>query len=334
MSVIDEEFYNRSMSLPEELLRDAIDTHIHAGPVLKSNPGRIDPFQAAEDAKNAGMKAVVFYDVFGTSSGTAWMVSRKVEGIHVFGGIILSSCQGGMNPRAVRTALYYGSGAKFVSFGAHCTHFQASREGIFINNQPVPFKDLYPEFNEKELSKAIKIPLHDPVPNDLDEILRLLAEHPDVYLNTGHLSGPEVLRLFELKERYGIQKFLVAHPARLQLTVSEQKELSKSGAFLEAALVDWYYPSAPRTHYYVEKEYMDRILYTYRSKKNGLLDWASEIKEVGIDNFILSTDYGIRAAPRPIEAFQTLIASMLDIEFSVEEIRKMTSVNPSRLLDL
>src|SRR5687767_246452 len=123
---MSERFYERDAELPKKLLVGAIDSHVHAGPVLKSNPSYPDPFQVAEEARDAGMRAVVYYDVFGNSSGTAFLVSRRVEGIEVFGGIILGSCQGGMNPRAVLTALYYGSGARFVSFGAHCTYFQAS----------------------------------------------------------------------------------------------------------------------------------------------------------------------------------------------------------------
>lgn len=41
------------------LLRDSIDLHMHAGPHLKSSPRRIDPFQAAQEAKAAGMRALV-----------------------------------------------------------------------------------------------------------------------------------------------------------------------------------------------------------------------------------------------------------------------------------
>ena len=124
----------------------AIDIHVHAGPHLKSSPRRVDPLQAAQEAKAAGMRGLVFMDVLENSCGTAWLVSRAVPGIEVFGGIILNTVYGGMNPRAVRTALYYGAGAKFVSFGAHSTYYLASQEGRMVDGKPVPFKDLYPKF--------------------------------------------------------------------------------------------------------------------------------------------------------------------------------------------
>src|SRR5262245_16823483 len=112
MQVVDPNAYKESWELPDELLRGAIDTHVHAGPWLKMCPGRLDPFQAAEQAKAAGMPAIVFYDhTFGNSAGTAWLVNRVVKGIESFGGLIITTCLGGLNPRAVKTALYYGDGA-------------------------------------------------------------------------------------------------------------------------------------------------------------------------------------------------------------------------------
>ena len=332
MSVASESFYDRSMELPDELLRGAIDSHIHAGPVLVSNPGRFDPFQVAEQAKAAGMRAIVFYDVFGTSGGTAWLVSRRVSGIDVFGGMILSSCQGGLNPRAVKTALYYGSGVKFVSLGAHCTYFKATTEARLVDGKLIPIKDRYPKFAKEEVSRAIKIPLKDPLPPELEEILKLIADHPDVYLNTGHVSGEEVIRLLDLADRFGIKKVLVAHPARLQLTLEQQKEAAGRGAYMEGALVDWLYPSVPRTHYYVEREYMDETcLLKGRMTASA---WANQIKAIGPEHFVLATDYGIRAASTPLEGMRTLITTLLDLEFSVGEIQTMIATNPARLLDL
>ena len=334
--IVSETFNNRSMELPDGLLRGAIEPHVHPGPALKSNPGRVDPIQAAEQAKAAGMRAIVLYDqTFGNSTGTAWVVSRAVKGIDVFGGLMLTSCQGGLNPRAVKTALYYGNGAKYISFGAHCTYYSASTEGRLVNGKLVPLKDLYPEFVKEELSRAIRIPLDDPIQPELEEILQLVADHPHVYLNTGHVSGPEVMRVLELAERFGIRKVYVAHMARKHLTLEQEREAARRGAFLEGCLADWFYPNAPRTHYYIEREYMDESYDESAGVANvGLAEWRNRIRAVGPEHYVLGTDYGIRAGSTPVEAMRTLIASLLDIEFTTDEIRTMTSLNPARLLDL
>ncbi|MDF2964338.1 MAG: hypothetical protein K0S39_6073, partial [Paenibacillus sp.] len=196
----NETFYNRSMELPDELLIGAIDSHVHAGPVLNSNPGHLDPLQVAQEAAAAGMKSIVYYDVFGWASGTAWMVNRHVKGIQTFGGYLMNSCHGGMNPRAVKTALHLEGGCRFISFGSHCTYYSASRESAFIDGKLVPFKDAYPKFAAEELSRATRIPLDGPIPPELDEILAMIAEHPQVYLNTGHVSVDEALKLLDLAE--------------------------------------------------------------------------------------------------------------------------------------
>ncbi|QQA44701.1 DUF6282 family protein [Pelagovum pacificum] len=331
--MISETFYNRSMDLPSELLVGAIDSHVHAGPVLRSNPGHQDPFEAAIEAREAGMRAIVFYDVFGWASGTAWMVNRHVPGIQTFGGYLMNSCHGGINPRSVRTALYMEGGCCFISFGSHCTHFQASRESALIDGELVPLKDAYPKFAEEEMPRAVKIPTEGPISDDLAEIFQMVADHPDVYLNTGHVSGPEVLRILDLAEEFKVQKVLIAHPARQQLSVEEQKAAARRGAFLEGCLVDWLYPHAPRTHYYVEREYMDRSGDLPRMRPSAA-QWMADIREVGPEHFVLGTDYGIRAASSAVQGMRTLITTLLDYEFTPEEIRTMTAHNPARLLGL
>ena len=137
-------------------------------------------------------------DVIESSAGTAWLVSRKVEGIQVFGGLVLNTNYGGMNPRAVKSAMYYGAGAKFVSFGAHSTRHIADSEGKMVDGKPALFRDIDPEFFEEEYSRVVSIPLEGPPSPALDKILRTIAENEGVYLNTGHISGSEGLRLVEL----------------------------------------------------------------------------------------------------------------------------------------
>jgi len=327
-----ESFYCRSMELPDELLIGAIDSHVHAGPVLNSNPGHLDPIQAAQEAAAAGMKSLVYYDVFGWASGTAWIVNRHVPGIHTYGGYLMNSCHGGMNPRSVKTALHLEEGCRFISFGSHCTRYSAERESTLIDGKLVPFKDAFPEFAKKELPVATYIPTEGPVSEELDEILTMIARHPRVYLNTGHVSVPEALRLLDLAEQYGIKKVLIAHPVRGRMTVEQQKEAAARGAYLEACLVDWLYPDVPRTHYYVEKEYMD--MGSEIGRISNATNWMRTIREVGVDRFVLATDYGIRAASTPVQAMRTMVATMLDYQFSPDDIYQMIAANPAKLIGI
>ena len=335
MENVGETFSNRSMDLPRELLKGAIDIHVHAGPHLKSSPRRFDPFEAAEEAKAAGMRALVYMDVFLDSSGTAWMVNKVVPGIDVFGGIILNSIYGGVNPRAVKTAIHYGNGAKFVQFGTHTTHFMASRESVRVDGKVVPFKDLYPKFVEEELSRAIRIPLEDPISPELEEILQLIADNPHMYMSTGHVSGDEVIRLVELAERFGIAKVLVSSHAVDDLTFEQQREVANRGAFLERSFANLVGTgSVPKTHYYVEREYMYDTMLTPPKNKLDLRAATDQLRAIGPEHFILDTDYGVRSLPTIVEGMRQFNACLLDMDFSVDEIRLMTSANPARLLGL
>ena len=141
------------------------------------------------------------------------------------------------------------------------------------------------------------------------------------------------MRVLDLAERYGIRKVLVAHPARRQLSVAQQREAARRGAFLEGALADWLYPSVPRTHYYVEREYMDERNRLPR-ETIGPAPYFEVVREIGPEHFVLCTDYGIRAASSAVQGMRTMIATLLDLEFTPDEIRTMTSANPARLIGL
>jgi hypothetical protein len=335
MGTVGESFHNRSMQLPDELLQGAIDLHVHAGPHLKSSPRRVDPFQAAEEARDAGMRAIVYMDVFQDSSGTAWMVSRMVPGIDVFGGIILNTGHGGLNPRAVKTAMHYGGGAKFVSFGAHSTHFRASIEARLVDGKAVPLKDLFPKFAEQELSRAIRIPLEGPVPAELAETLELIASNQHVFLNTGHVSGLEALRLIDLANQYGIDRVLVASLAVDELTNDQQREAVRGGALLERSFAHFVGTgSVPKTHYYVEREYMYDTLASPPKNRPSLRGVGDQIRAIGPEHFVLDSDYGVRSCATPVEGMRQFIACLLDMDFETDEIRMMTSSNPARLLGL
>lgn len=325
----------RSFELSRDLLKGAIDIHVHAGPHIFSSPRRVDPVEAAIEARDAGMRAIVYMDVFEMSNGTSWIVNRVVKDFETFGGLIMNTVYGGMNPRAVKTALYYGTGAIYVSFGAHSTYFQAAREGHLVDGKFVALSELYPKFKTQELDRCIRIPLEDDPDPALDEILRLIADHPLVYLNTGHISVPEALRLVELADRYGIKKVLVASSVTKIATINELRLMAESGAFIEYTLAAYTHTTPiPKTHYYVEREYMSIDEGMETAPDGGVKKIAEQIRELGARHCILATDFGVYTLPSPVEGLREFIACMLDLGISEEDIRTMIKSNPERLLDL
>jgi hypothetical protein len=325
----------RSFELSRELLKGAIDIHVHAGPHIFSSPRRIDPFQAAIQARDAGMRAIVFMDVFEMSNGTAWLVNRVVPDFKTYGGIILNTVYGGMNPRAVKTALSYGDGAKYVSFGAHSTYYQAVREGRRVEGRFVPLSELYPRFRTEELDRCIRISLEGSPGPELNEILRLIADNPHVYMITGHVSSEEAVRLVDLAGEYGIGKIVVSSAVTKIASMDQLRYMVGRGAFIEFTLAAFTHTTTiPKTHYYVEREYASIDEGMSEGPGGGVRLAAEQIGELGADSCFIATDFGVYTLPEPVEGLREFIACLLDLGITRDDISKLVRSNPKKILGL
>jgi hypothetical protein len=274
--------------------------------------------------------------VFNTSVGTSTIVNQVVEGFTTYGGIILNTVYGGVNPRAVKTFVYYGLGARFVSFGAHSTCNEVYNEGRYEDGKWVFLREKYPKFVKEELNRCIKIPQGKPGP-ELTEILEIIAVNPQIYLVTGHVSNEEAFRLIELSKEYGIKKVVVSHPVIENMSDIELEKVLAMDAYAECVLcVITHADGIPKTHYYIEEEY--RSIIKKKDKKGrtskGVVGVAEVIKKFGAEQFIIATDFGMYTLPSPVEGMREFIACLLDLGLSEEEIRMVSSTNPGRLLEL
>jgi hypothetical protein len=281
------------------------------------------------------MKAIVFMDVFEMSNGTAWLVNRVVPEFLTYGGLILNTVYGGMNPRAVKTAIQYGAGAKYISFGAHSTYYQAAREGRIVDGKFVPLSELYPKFRTEELDRCIQIPVDTPPPPELDEILQLIAANPDIYLNTGHVSPAEAVRLVDLAGEYGIGRVLVASAVTKEASLEELQHMAAKGAFVEYTLAAYTHTTPiPKTHYYVEREYASIDEGMDLGQTGSLRLAAEQIQFLGPEHCIIGTDFGVYTLPEPVEGLREFIACLLDLGFPPDDIRLLVKTNPERLLGM
>ncbi len=83
----------------DKLLSGSIDMHLHPGPdVFKC---RVDALEAARQAKQAGMKAIVIKNHFYPTAPIAMMVNQLVTDFTVFGSVGLDYAMGGQNAHVV-----------------------------------------------------------------------------------------------------------------------------------------------------------------------------------------------------------------------------------------
>ncbi|WP_243014991.1 DUF6282 family protein, partial [Brevibacillus borstelensis] len=74
-------------------LKGAIDIHVHSSPSIF--PRSVNDLELAEQAKQAGMRAIVLKAHEESTVSRAKLVSKVVEGIEVYGSLVLNEYVGG-----------------------------------------------------------------------------------------------------------------------------------------------------------------------------------------------------------------------------------------------
>ncbi len=138
-------------------------------------------------------------------------------------------------------------------------------------------------------------------------ILDLIREH-DAVLATGHLSTPEVAVLGREARRRGIRT-IVTHGS-FYISVEVQQELAGLGAYVEQVA-------------------------TATSHEDGQEQWElieSQVRAVGPEQVILSTDFGQERNPEPPVGFGRWIEHFLDAGYPASDVSRMVRENPAELI--
>jgi hypothetical protein len=194
------------MSAFPDFLEDAIDLHVHSAPDVDAR--RFSDLDLAREAERAGMGAILIKSHQNSTVERAWLVSKVVTGIQVFGGLVLNDTVGGLNVAAVKLALAMGAKEIWMPTRSALNHrsYHGESGGISILNE------------DSGLVPAAQA------------ILEAMAQS-DCILSTGHLSPREALVLIHQARQCGVRKVLVTHPewAPTFYSFEQQKELAQLG---------------------------------------------------------------------------------------------------------
>ena len=199
----------------EVSLAGVVDLHVHAGP--DSRPRSVDDIEAARLAAAAGLRAILLKNHFTMTADRAAIAMGQVEGLEIFGGLVLNRAVGGINPEAVRQMVQFSGGRGRVvwlpTFDAEYYVTAAGGDDPFVsivdgNGAPLP---------------AVL------------EVFALVAEH-DLTLAMGHSSPEEVLRLIPEAKRLGVRRILVTHVFSQGATREQMRRMAASDAIME---IDW-----------------------------------------------------------------------------------------------
>jgi hypothetical protein len=292
------------MARCHELLRGAIDLHTHAAPSLFDR--LLDDVELAEQARAAGMRAVLYKAHEQDTTGRAALVRRTVSGIEAFGGLVLNHVAGGLNPAAVEASIALGARMVWMptmSSAHHVGHFGGSHFGGGMRGRTSA--RVVPGLSVVDEDGKLR--------SQVEEILGLIAG-AGICLSTGHLSPAEIGVLVPAARRAGVTRLLVTHPdiAFIAMPIEEQKALADAGAIMEKDVntlgPPWH--SVTLTH------------------------MVRSIREVGPARCVLATDYGQLHSPAPVEGLRIFVQLCLEQGITEAEIRTMIAENPARLLGL
>lgn len=283
-------------------IEGAIDLHCHPYPDLF--PRLADDFDIALAARDAGMKALVLKCHHESTVSRAYLVQRVVPDIRVFGGVVLNSYVGGINPAAVEAALRLGGKEVWmptVDAGYHAqvhggTGGYESQGGGISRAEGIWVTDA-----DGRLQPVVK------------EVLELVAEH-NAILGTCHLSPAEIVALVKEARDAGVQKIVVTHPFFKvpSLDLGTIEELGRLGAMPEFG----YCTVSPAWRYAAPEKIVEAV------------------RRVGASRCLLVSDTGQRHNPMPSEALRVFAQTVFEKGLSEQDVQNMIARNPYDLLDL
>jgi len=288
-------------------LEGAYDLQVHVAPDVIER--RIDDLDLAKEFLAHGLRGFVLKSHYMSTAERAKVVSRAIPGIEAYGAISLNHAVGGLNPVAVELA--GRSGAKIVWMPT----VDAANETAGRTDGPKEKLPFWAKIQRELAATGINPPpisVIDAAGNVTDAARRcieVIVKH-NMVLATGHLGRAEIFALVKTARAMGAKKVVVTHaefPSQ-NLSAEEQLELAQMGALIE---------------------------HCFTTMHTGKAPWEAvlpSIRKVGPTRCILSTYLGQTINPPVAEGFAMFAQRLLDAGFTVEEVRRMTVVNPSALV--
>jgi len=285
-------------------LAGVIDLHAHVAPetAMLNYKRSLDAIEAAQIARIAGMRGMVFKEHHTETASWAYLVSQIVPGIELFGGIVLNRAVGGLNPVAVEAMALTRGGRGRVVY--------------------MPTVDA--EYRNQGSPAAVPVSRNGRLLPEVHEVLRIMAKH-DLSLSTGHCSPAEALMLIAAAREAGVRRIYVQHPnhSGLVMSMAAMKEAVRLGALIEIVLsAEGLTGGGPAV--------VDPV--------NPVEDFGpqklADIRELGPENVIVSSDLGQPGRVSHAAAFQIALTVLARAGFSTAEVDMMTKHNPARFLGL
>lgn len=287
----------------EHLLKGVVDLHIHAGPSTANR--EVDVVEMLKLAEEVGYSAIVVKDHYFPTMLSAAVAEKHMGNgtCKVFGGICLNNSLGTFNLKAIDAA--YLMGAKFV-----CMPTLSAQRHI-ETHQGRKFAGAAAKVSGVEEAPIYYLDDNGQLKPEVVEVLRFLADRPEMVLYTGHGSAAEVNALVHKAAEVGVKKILVNHPfMTVDASLEQMVEWSRLGASIEI--------NASAFPKFIPVEILEPIL-----------------NEIPLDKLIIDTDSGQKGGGSPVDVLRRLIGILQDTYHVPDaKLSVMMRDNPRALIDL
>ena len=280
-----------------------LDLHVHSHPDVFGR--NMDDIDVAQLAKSRGMRGIVLKNHISETASRAALVMKVVPGIEVFGGIVLNSAVGGVNPSAVEWVhRMYGGRGKVVWL-------------------PTFESDKHVKTFSGPNAKGLTVAPGGQVSPEMEAILKIIARE-NLVLATGHVHPEEIIAVVRKGRELGVRNMLITHGLTNVpgLTMAQAKEIVDMGAMIEICFLQFLAgPNAPLpflTHW------------TQINAKHV----AQAAKELGAKSIVVSSDLGQSSNMTHPDGIEAAFAAIKKEGVADADIDLMLRKNPARLLGL
>lgn len=251
-----------------------------------------DP-ELAQRLLDAGMAGCVIKCHYGDTAARAALLHGQFPALDVVGGVTLNRSVGGLNPQAVERSAQMGGRVVWLPT-LEARAYQSFHHRDNPDFDPNPYLTITDE-------KGMLLP-------QVMEVLEVASAH-HMLVATGHIGAKEGMQVVrEARGRGCVTIVTHADNPADRYTMEQQAEAVKLGAVIEHCFFTTYYGRTP----------IEQI--------------AEEIRAVGCENVICSTDFGQVKSPFPDEGIAQYACQLARQDFTERELRCMFCDTPRRLL--
>ena len=276
----------------KEFVEGSYDLHVHSAPShVKRTIDDIDLIKKASTYKMAGVLIKNHYE---PTSGRSELINTHFNFFtKAYGGVVLNSTVGGINPYACESALKMG--AKIVwlpTRDAENSLRYGNMKGDLFNREGISVVD--------EKGKLIK---------SFKEVVEVVKKY-DATLATGHISLEESLKVCDYAIKKNV-KVVLTHPDwnRTKIPIDIQIDLGKKGVFIE------------------------KVWANLDDGDCSADEFLNVMNQLDFNNTFITTDRGYYTKKPPFESLVDCIEFLIEKGVDGRNIEKILKITPKIIVE-